>query len=72
MLEACILTKNGAKLLKAKHKQATMTAHNLKATIEALKAEGTTAVREIASALNTRSIAPLKASNGTAHQVTAF
>jgi len=33
------------------------TAHNLKATIEAIKAEGITAVREIATALNARSIA---------------
>ena len=33
------------------------TAHDLKATIEALKAEGITAVREIASALNARGIA---------------
>ena len=52
-----ILGKHGAKLGKANHKQAMKTAHNLKATIEAIKAEGITAVREIATALNARSIA---------------
>jgi DNA invertase Pin-like site-specific DNA recombinase len=52
-----ILGKHGAKLGKANHKQAMKTAHSLKPTIEVLKAEGITAVREIAVALNARSIA---------------
>lgn len=52
-----ILGKHGATLGKLNHKQAMKTAQSLKATIEALKAEGITAVREIAVALNARSIA---------------
>ncbi|MES2598972.1 MAG: recombinase family protein [Verrucomicrobiota bacterium] len=51
-----ILGTHGAKLGKANHKQAMKTAHSLKPTIEALRAEGITAVREIAAALNARSI----------------
>ncbi|MBL9179712.1 MAG: recombinase family protein [Verrucomicrobiaceae bacterium] len=52
-----ILGKHGAKLGKANHEQAVKTAHNLKTTIEALKSEGITAVREVATALNARGIA---------------
>jgi DNA invertase Pin-like site-specific DNA recombinase len=52
-----ILGRHGAKLGKANHEKAMQTAHELKATIEALKAEGITAVREIAAALNARGIA---------------
>lgn len=52
-----ILGKHGATLGKANHKKAMQTARELKATIQALKEEGITAVREIAAALNARGIA---------------
>lgn len=52
-----VLGKHGAKLGKANHEKAVKTAHNLKFTIEALKSEGITAVREVATALNARGIA---------------
>ena len=51
-----VLGKHVAKLGEANHKKAMKTAHDLKATLETLKAEGITAVREIAAAMNARSI----------------
>lgn len=51
-----ILGKHGANLGRANHKKAMKSAHDLKATLETLKAEGITTVREIAAALNARSI----------------
>jgi DNA invertase Pin-like site-specific DNA recombinase len=51
-----ILGKYGAKLGKANHEKAMQGAHDLKATINSLKAKGVTSTRGIADALNTQKI----------------
>lgn len=52
-----VLGKNGAKLGRANHRKAVQGAQTLKATLQTLKGEGISTVREIASALNSRGIA---------------
>jgi hypothetical protein len=52
-----ILGKHGAVLGKANHKRAVKTAKDLTATIEELRGEGISTVREIAETLNARGVA---------------